>query len=330
MNRRGFTLIELLVVIAIIALLIGILLPSVSKARMSGFKVQSLSNLHQNMLYMNYYSTDNKEELLNPFNPTDRTAANPPNTPWDDRCVVFEPIAVAQSLGHPLYAYAWDYGDGVQSNQGTETFSYHWLSHMLYGDKETSSRMKSGIAPADKAMKRFWQENTSANAQTDMSWIFPSSYWYSPTCWQSYRRFLNPTRTLNPPPNQGENGFWIRRNKVSDVYQPGSKVMLFESHDFVEKGQPMWNSPFARPCVAMVDSSAKAVSMNTIITKTTTDPNQTDMLLSPSGNWGPVNPTQGEMNYFYETYARWGFRFDFGNPAYFFATRNGIRGIDLR
>lgn len=57
---RGFTLIELLVTIAILAVLMGVLLPSLGMARMHAKRLVSTSNLQQIGLAMELYTQDNQ------------------------------------------------------------------------------------------------------------------------------------------------------------------------------------------------------------------------------------------------------------------------------
>ncbi len=323
-GRRGFTLIELLVVIAIIALLVGILLPALSAARTAARNAVSQVNLKSLSTSILTYSNDYREQLLNPFNPT---------TNYNGVAGAASPEWYSAYVPH-MPGYVWRFND---SGYQTEMFAFHWAGIMLQYINPKDLRSPVQFNPADKGIiQRF---NARFPSGTDLEgWLWDSSYVYSPTMWFNKERYTPATRGSITAPNQLGGLRSVRYNRVAEVTSPTAKVMLFERYDTKKNKRPgaelppNWNNPIARPNAAFVDGSASEMDMTELTSlAASSDPLVNSVYKPTNPNWNlPTNLLQ-DPNIGYEIYdgQENGQNGTLSYPAFFWGTREGIKGRDI-
>lgn len=115
--RTGFTLIEVLVVVAIIALLVAILIPSLSAARERAYRTVCAANLHSVGQAMTYYNQDDRHYYMYNGVRNFTTGAWGQDTIGGDSCVALAldmksipPTGGAAAIGTPNKKYLrnWD------------------------------------------------------------------------------------------------------------------------------------------------------------------------------------------------------------------------------
>ncbi len=328
-GRYGFTLIELLVVIAIIALLLGILLPTLGKAMGTARQMVSKANLRSMSQIQTLYTNEFDDSFINPFN------EDLPGR-W----------AKARKPGYPG---VWEFV-GQGDRYYSEMYAFHWYSLVAGWISKDDWASEVQFAPEDFAPRERWEELATTGRIDGRHYelwelIWDTSYVYSPTFWFSPNKYVEGMRPDNPMADA--HAAMVYRNRVQHVLNPSSKVMFWERFDTTKKKRteygpieeltrqanrfPTWHNPDAKTNAATVDGSVVSVKMSELhdLYNAEDEGDPEDKVYSPTHRWdvsdailrmygmdkdGLENGGSSGLGYY---------------PAFFWATRNGVQGLDI-
>lgn len=343
--KKAFTLIELLVVIAIIAVLMGILIPALGRAQSSARLVKSQANLRSLAQIQEVYASENRDSMMLPFQIRgySRTGGFS-GRGW----------GLVRKVGSDLPGLEFPYGGGgYNSPWYTEMYAFHWYSVIGGWLNQGDYASEIQFSPSDRVLIQRVQD---LQDDPPRGWTLDTGYWdcsyvLSPTLWFAPERYENnqrPTARRYDP-----SGSFAKRNRMAQVAFPSQKVTLFERFDWTKKRRtatyrnptiglddpiiirdenfsPQWNNYDAEPSVATADGSVSRVKIKDNFEKLYSDDPATVRAFNPTDEW---NCSYSTLQY----YSMHEDGFENGTeqsgkglyPAFFWATRDGIRGRDI-